>query len=221
QGDFDAFDLDDVDTAFGRFKTLKYSQHLTFSGRGAGVTITPYAAGRMIGAAVWRVSWQTEDNDIVYATAYNHKPERHLRPSALSVLTRPNVLITDAHNAMMEVDSRKAREAKLITTIMDTVRGGGNVLLPTDTAAGRVLELLVLLDEHWRKHRLGSYKLVLLHNTAFNTAEFAKSQLEWMSNDIGRAFDLQRSNPFELRSVHVIHTLEELDELGEDPRVSK
>lgn len=45
-------------------------------GRGAGVTITPYAAGRMIGAAVWRISWQTEDNDIVYATAYNHKPER-------------------------------------------------------------------------------------------------------------------------------------------------
>lgn len=42
---------------------------------------------------------------------------------------------------------------------------------------GRVLELLVLLDEHWRKHRLGSYKLVLLHNTAFNTAEFAKSQV--------------------------------------------
>lgn len=40
------------------------------------MTITPYAAGRMIGAAVWRVSWQTEDNDIVYATAYNHKPER-------------------------------------------------------------------------------------------------------------------------------------------------
>lgn len=59
---------------------------------------------------------------------------RHLRPSALSVLTRPNVLITDAHNAMMEVDSRKVRETKLITTIMDTVRGGGNVLLPTDTA---------------------------------------------------------------------------------------
>lgn len=42
---------------------------------------------------------------------------------------------------------------------------------------GRVLELLVLLDEHWQKHRLGGYKLVLLHNTAFNTGEFAKSQV--------------------------------------------
>lgn len=45
------------------------------------------------------------------------------------------------------------------------------------SSSGRVLELLVLLNDHWQKHRLGSYKLVLLHNTAFNTAEFAKSQV--------------------------------------------
>lgn len=44
-------------------------------------------------------------------------------------------------------------------------------------------------------------------------------KLEWMSNDIGRAFDLQRSNPFELRNVHIMHSLEELDELGNDPKV--
>lgn len=44
-------------------------------------------------------------------------------------------------------------------------------------------------------------------------------QLEWMSEDIGRAFDLQRSNPFELRNVHIMHSLEELDELGKDPKV--
>lgn len=31
EGNFNAFDLDDVDAAFARFKTLKYSQHLTFS----------------------------------------------------------------------------------------------------------------------------------------------------------------------------------------------
>ncbi|CAN0573699.1 unnamed protein product, partial [Ectocarpus sp. 12 AP-2014] len=40
-----------------------------------------------------------------------------------------------------------------------------------------------------------------------------------MSEDIGRAFDLQRSNPFELRNVHIMHSLEELDELGDDPKV--
>lgn len=31
EGSFEAFDLDDVDAAFARFKTLKFSQHLTFS----------------------------------------------------------------------------------------------------------------------------------------------------------------------------------------------
>lgn len=40
-----------------------------------------------------------------------------------------------------------------------------------------------------------------------------------MSDEIGRAFDLQRSNPFELRNVHIMHSLEELDELGNDPKV--
>ncbi|CAM9131784.1 unnamed protein product, partial [Choristocarpus tenellus] len=134
EADFRSFDLDDVDRAFGQFKTLKYSQHLSFSDRGAGITITPYGAGRMIGAAVWRVSWQTDDNDIVYATAYNHKPELHLDPSALGTLSRPSVLITDAHNALTEVKSKKFREARLLSVVMDTVRGGGNVLLPTDTA---------------------------------------------------------------------------------------
>jgi cleavage and polyadenylation specificity factor subunit 2 len=48
---------------------------------------------------------------------------------------------------------------------------------------------------------------------AFNTGEFAKSQLEWMSDALSRQFDLQRSNPFEMRHVTMAHTIEELDAL--------
>lgn len=54
---------------------------------------------------------------------------------------------------------------------------------------------------------------------AINVYGNVDRQLEWMSEDIGRAFDLQRSNPFELRNVHIMHSLEELDELGNDPKV--
>lgn len=36
EGNFQVFDLDDVDAAFARFKTLKFSQHLTFSVSGEG-----------------------------------------------------------------------------------------------------------------------------------------------------------------------------------------
>ena len=48
---------------------------------------------------------------------------------------RPAVLITDAFNAQYtQSKKRGVREKSLVTTILKTLRGGGNVLLPIDTA---------------------------------------------------------------------------------------
>ncbi len=214
------FNLDDVDKAFENCQPLKFSQLLSFSesSRGAGITIKPLPAGRLIGGSIWRICWRTEDNDVVYAVSFNHRREDHLNGGVLESFSRPSIMITDAHNALSQQKPRKQRVADLMDAVMATMRRGGDVLMPTDTA-GRTLELLLLLENHWTKNRLGSYKLVLLHNMAFNTVEFARSQLEWMSDAISRQFDLQRSNPFELRHIHVIHSLEELDALGSKPKV--
>lgn len=73
----------------------------------------------------------------------------------------------------------------------------GNVLIPSDTA-GRTLELALLLEHAWKTQRL-SYAVVLLTPVAYSTLEFAKSQLEWMNQDISEAFNKTRTNPFELR----------------------
>jgi cleavage and polyadenylation specificity factor subunit 2 len=73
---------------------------------------------------------------------------------------------------------------------------GGNVLLPTDSA-GRLLELSVVLDQHWDLNKdLRKYTLVVLTNVAFNTFEFAKSELEWMNESVLTAFESSRSNAF-------------------------
>ena len=56
--------------------------------------------------------------------------------------------------------------------MLETVRAGGNVLLPIDTA-GRVLELMLMLDQEWRDKQLGQYKLVLLHHMAHNVCDCA------------------------------------------------
>lgn len=42
--------------------------------------------------------------------------------------------------------------------------------------AGRVLELILLLEHHWSQHRL-VYPLAFLSPMAYNTLEFAKSQV--------------------------------------------
>lgn len=63
-------------------------------------------------------------------------------------------------------------------TILTTLRGGGSVLVCTDTA-GRVLELAHMLDQLWRNKDSGlvAYSLLLLSNVSYNVVEFAKSQV--------------------------------------------
>lgn len=53
------------------FKSLVYE----FKGKGHGLTITPYAAGHMIGGTMWKIVKDGEE-DIIYAVDYNHKKER-------------------------------------------------------------------------------------------------------------------------------------------------
>lgn len=88
----------------------------------------------------------------------------------------------------------------MLDTVMSTLRNDGNVLMPVDTA-GRVLELMLLLEKHWSQNRL-SYPLALLTPVAYNTLEFAKTQLEWMNEQVAKDFEVSRDrdNPFSLRS---------------------
>ena len=89
----------------------------------------------------------------------------------------------------------------MLETIMATLRNDGSVLMPVDTA-GRILELLLLLEKHWAQNRL-SYPLAMLTPVAYNTLEFAKTQLEWMNEQVAKDFEVSRDrdNPFSMRSV--------------------
>eukprot|EP00698_Gefionella_okellyi_P013818 TRINITY_DN380_c0_g1_i1.p1 TRINITY_DN380_c0_g1~~TRINITY_DN380_c0_g1_i1.p1 ORF type:complete len:726 (-),score=196.88 TRINITY_DN380_c0_g1_i1:506-2683(-) len=205
---YDTFTLDDVDNAFEvRVKQLKYSQFYALLGKGSGITITPYAAGHMIGGAVWKITKNAEDT--LYAVDYNHMKDRHLPSfaSTNSVLTRPHLLITDAY-PVERIEKLADRDTRLCQAVLAALRAGGTVLIPSDTA-GRVLEILYVLNHHWEKNKL-SYPIVLLSNVSYNVRSFAQSQLEWMNDNIQQKFDEIRNNPFTLRHVKVFHTMNEL-----------
>lgn len=69
--------------------------------------------------------------------------------------------------------------------------------MPVD-AAGRVLELLLVLEAAWAAARPG-YGLALLSPVAFNALEFAKSQLEWMAEGLTHSLERSKANPFAMR----------------------
>ena len=74
--------MDDVDAAFdeSRMITLRYAEPRRLHGRGSAITVTPLAAGHMVGGTIWKINKETEE--IVYAVDFNHKTERHLGGTA-------------------------------------------------------------------------------------------------------------------------------------------
>jgi cleavage and polyadenylation specificity factor subunit 2 len=106
----------------------------------------------------------------------------------------------------------------MVEAILRSVRQDGNVLVPIDPA-GRVLELMLMLEDKWTQKQLGAYQLVLLTTVAYNTLEFARSHLEWMGENVGRNFDSNRQNAFNTRYLTLCHSMEELRALRPGPKV--
>ncbi|KAF2897395.1 hypothetical protein ILUMI_08780 [Ignelater luminosus] len=208
--EFDLFTLDDVDAAFDKIVQLKFNQSISLKGKGYGLTITPLPAGHMIGGTIWKIM-KVGEEDIIYANDFNHKKERHLNGCELEKLQRPSLLIVDAFNATYQQARRRARDEKLMTNILQTLRNNGNVLVAVDTA-GRVLELAHMLDQLWRNKESGllAYSLALLNNVSYNVVEFAKSQIEWMSDKLMRSFEGARNNPFQFKHLQLCHSMQEL-----------
>ncbi|MCP9265235.1 Cleavage and polyadenylation specificity factor subunit 2 [Dirofilaria immitis] len=205
--DFNLFNLDDIDAAFERVQQVKYSQTILLKGDN-GLQITPLPAGHMIGGAIWRIT-KMGDEEIVYAVDFNHRKERHLNGCTFEGIGRPNLLITDSFNALYNQPRRKQRDEQLVTRLLGTVRDGGDVMIVIDTA-GRVLEIAHLLDQLWHNAEAGlmTYNLVMLSHVASSVVEFAKSQVEWMSDKVLKSFEVGRYNPFQFRHVVLVSGLD-------------
>ena len=234
--DFSAFDLDDVDMAFSRMHQLRYRQEVVLvidhptvddTSPATHISITPLPAGRLLGSTIWKITVGGED--FVYAVDINHRRERHLIGAPLeSAFHRPALLIADAaslgrvnapyhHQHTAAAADKNRSERSLLDAMMFTLRSEGSVLIPVD-AAGRVLELLLLLEGYWAEHRL-PYPLVFVGPMVHTTLEFARSQLEWMNETLSKAFGHSRDNPFALRHVTLCASLGEVRSLPPGPKV--
>ena len=69
-----------------------------------------------------------------------------------------------------------------------------------------------MTDHLWSIHGSGlsAYSLALLNNVSYNVIEFAKSQIEWMSEKLMRNFEGKRSNPFQFRHLKLCHNMAEV-----------
>jgi hypothetical protein len=69
-------------------------------------------------------------------------------------------------------------------TITTTLGSRSSVLVPCDSST-RLLELLVLLDQHWTYQRL-RYPICLLSRTGDEMLAFVRSMMEWLGGTVSK-----------------------------------
>ncbi|KAI5444324.1 hypothetical protein KIW84_012816 [Lathyrus oleraceus] len=213
--EFDLFTLDGIDSAFQRVTRLTYSQNHHLSGKGEGIVIAPHVAGHLLGGTIWKITKDGED--VIYAVDFNHRKERHLNGTVLGSFVRPAVLITGAYNALNNQPYRRQKDKEFGDILKKTLRAGGNVLLPVDTA-GRILELILMLESYWADENL-NYPIYFLTYVASSTIDYVKSFLEWMSDSIAKSFEQTRDNIFLLKNITLLVNKADLDNAPEGPKV--
>lgn len=86
--DFNLFSLEDVDQAFDKITSLRYSQPTALQGKCAGITITAYSAAHTVGGTVWKIKKDTDE--ILYAVDYNHSREQYVYCCELCIFSGRN-----------------------------------------------------------------------------------------------------------------------------------
>ncbi len=174
--------------------------------------LTPYSSGHTLGGTIFKLRSPTSGS-IVYAVGMNHTTERHLDPTVLlpgagtgrgsiEGLQRPDLLIAEGGRSLIVGAKQKDRAKALLDIVTNTLRAKRSLLFPVD-ASPRLLELLILLDQHRSfqiaqdmQNRSGeqwNHPICLVSRTGQEMMAFARSLLEWMGGSVAREEDEAQS----------------------------
>ncbi|KAJ1026757.1 hypothetical protein NDA16_002054 [Ustilago loliicola] len=188
-----------VEDAFEEIKTVRYMQPTHLEGKCASLTLTAYNAGHSLGGAIWKIRSPTSGT-VVVALDWNHNRERHLDGTILlsssaaapgapgsatgaDAVRRPDLLITEIERGLVTNTRRKDRDAALIDLVHTTIQAGNSLLFPIDASA-RLLELMVLLDQHWAyAYPHARFPLCLISRTGKEVIERSRTYMEWMTRE--------------------------------------
>lgn len=162
-----------------------------------GVSFTPYHAGHVLGACMFLID--IAGLKILYTGDYSREEDRHLVKAEIPSI-RPDVLIVESTYGVQSHEAREEKELRFTTLVHSIIRRGGHVLLPS-FALGRAQELLLILDEYWRKHpELHNVPIYFASNLARKCMAVYQTYIHTMNSNIRSRF-AKRDNPFVFKHI--------------------
>ncbi len=162
-----------------------------------GVTFTPYHAGHVLGACMYMID--IAGLKVLYTGDYSREEDRHLVKAEVPPI-RPDVLIVESTYGVQSLEGREEKELRFTNLVHSIIRRGGHVLLPT-FALGRAQELLLILDEYWKKHPdLHNVPIYYASSLARKCMAVYQTYIHTMNSNIRTRF-AKRDNPFVFKYV--------------------
>ncbi|KAF4598095.1 metallo-beta-lactamase superfamily protein [Pleurotus pulmonarius] len=162
-----------------------------------GVSFTPYHAGHVLGACMYLID--IAGLRILYTGDYSREEDRHLVKAEIPPV-RPDVLIVESTYGVQSLEPRDEKELRFTSLVHSIIRRGGHVLLPS-FALGRAQELLLILDEYWKKHpELHNVPIYYASSLARKCMAVYQTYIHTMNSNIRTRF-AKRDNPFVFKHI--------------------
>lgn len=208
------FTLDDVDQCISRCKECAFQQELKVKhGEGQGeILVTSRASGRSLGGAIWSVVNEESALNVQYSSDTYLRREGLLDGMDLAAMTKdPTLLILDCLGVTGRPTPQYGGESKdrlLLRALEDTLKRGGDVLIPAPCTS-RVIEVLLLLNEEWARNSvLRQFDLVLLTRVS-SILGVAENHVEWVSRRLQEIDVTTKDSPLRFPNVQVVDSFED------------
>ena len=157
----------------------------------------PYHAGHVLGACMFMID--IVGLKILYTGDYSREEDRHLVSAEVPPI-RPDVLIVESTFGVQGYEPREEKEVRFTGLVHSIIRRGGHVLMPV-FALGRAQELLLILEEYWKKHPdLHNVPIYYASNLARKCMAIYQTYIHMMNDNIRSRFE-RRDNPFVFKFV--------------------
>jgi cleavage and polyadenylation specificity factor subunit 3 len=185
------------------------------------IRITPLPAGHVLGAAMFLIN--ISGLNILFTGDYSVEQDRHLISASVPDGIKVDVLITESTYGVASHVPRLEREQALMKSITSILNRGGRVLMPV-FALGRAQELLLILDEYWRKHK--EYQNIPIYyasNLARKCMLVYQTYIGAMNENIKRLFRERLAEaeagsgtggPWDFKYIRSLKSLERFDDVG-------
>lgn len=193
------YDAKDVSRCLTKCRTLDYHQEISIGG----IKFCAYNAGHVLGAAMFLI--EISGVRIFYTGDYSREEDRHLMKAEVpSPRVQPDLLVMESTFGTLEHEGRKQREERFTACVESIVRRGGRCLIPV-FALGRAQELLLILEDHWRKNP-SLHSIPIYHNAkvATKALEVYRTYINMMNDSIRR--DNRKANPWKFSYIYPLNT---------------